>query len=101
MITSDKCYENLEKITGYKEDDVLGGTDPYSASKASTEIAIKSYFKSFMKDTNHRIATARAGNVIGGGDWSPNRIIPDSMSLKNRSWDLLPSLPSSVPWYPQ
>jgi CDP-glucose 4,6-dehydratase len=77
MITSDKCYENLEKITGYKEDDVLGGTDPDSASKASTEIAIKSYFKSFMKDTNHRIATARAGNVIGGGDWSPNRIIPD------------------------
>lgn len=77
MITSDKCYENLEKITGYKEDDILGGTDPYSASKASTEIAIKSYFKSFIKGTNHKIATARAGNVIGGGDWSSNRIIPD------------------------
>ena len=77
MITSDKCYKNLEKIHGYREDDILGGIDPYSASKAATEIAFNSYFKSFLKNTNHRLATARAGNVIGGGDWSSHRIIPD------------------------
>ena len=77
MITSDKCYKNSEKINGYVEDDILGGTDPYSASKAATEIAFNSYFKSFLKDTNHRLVTARAGNVIGGGDWSSHRIIPD------------------------
>ncbi len=77
IITSDKCYQNLEKIKGYKEDDILGGIDPYSASKAATEIAFKSYFCSFFKDTKHRMVTARAGNVIGGGDWSLNRIIPD------------------------
>ena len=70
IITSDKCYKNLEKIKGYKEDDVLGGIDPYSASKAATEIAFKSYFFSFLKNTSHRFVTARAGNVIGGGDWS-------------------------------
>ncbi len=77
MITSDKCYKNLEKKNGYKEDDILGGDDPYSASKAAAELAFQSYFNSFLKNTNHRIVTARAGNVIGGGDWSMNRIIPD------------------------
>ena len=82
IITSDKCYKNLEKIKGYKENDVLGGIDPYSSSKAASEIAFKSYFESFFKSTNHRVATARAGNVIGGGDWSENRIIPDCMKSK-------------------
>ena len=82
IITSDKCYQNLEKKKGYKEDDILGGIDPYSASKAATEIAFKSYFYSFLKDTNHRMVTARAGNVIGGGDWSLNRIIPDCVRSK-------------------
>ena len=83
MITSDKCYLNRETHSGYKETDILGGKDPYSASKASTEILIHSYIKSFFsKQEKIRIATARAGNVIGGGDWSDNRIIPDCI----KSW---------------
>ena len=78
MITSDKCYENVEWIWGYKETDSLGGADPYSASKAATEIGISSYVRSFFKPVkNIRIASARAGNVIGGGDWAENRIVPD------------------------
>tara|TARA_Y100001970_G_C14236935_1_gene862414 strand:+ start:1468 stop:2538 length:1071 start_codon:yes stop_codon:yes gene_type:complete len=82
MITSDKCYKNLENKNGYEEKDVLGGDDPYSASKAAAELAFKSYFNSFLKNTKHRIVTARAGNVIGGGDWSMNRIIPDCVKSK-------------------
>ena len=82
IITSDKCYKNLEKKNGYKENDILGGDDPYSASKAAAELAFKSYFNSFIKNTKHRIVTARAGNVIGGGDWSMNRIIPDCVKYK-------------------
>ena len=84
FITSDKCYENLEWIWGYKEDDRLGGSDPYSSSKAACELLIKSYYKSFFKkkDNNIRIASARAGNVIGGNDWSKYRLIPDIV----RSW---------------
>ena len=86
MITSDKCYKNLEKIHGYREDDILGGVDPYSASKAATEIAFNSYFKSFLKNTNHRLATARAGNVWRI-DWSSHRIIPIVLNqlLKEKS----------------
>ncbi len=88
FITSDKCYKNYEKKTGYKEDDILGGDDPYSASKASAEILFHSYFKNFLEKKNNRlkIATARAGNVVGGGDWSKNRLIPDCMKswLSNR-----------------
>ena len=78
MITSDKCYENVEWVWGYKETDTLGGADPYSASKAATEIGISSYVRSFFKPVkNIKIASARAGNVIGGGDWASNRIVPD------------------------
>ena len=78
IVTSDKCYLNKEKKTGYKEFDELGGFDPYSASKASVEIMVKSYVASFFSNKkNIRIATARAGNVVGGGDWSKNRLIPD------------------------
>jgi CDP-glucose 4,6-dehydratase len=79
LVTSDKCYLNKETHKGYKESDTLGGEDPYSASKASTEILIKSYVKSFFKEKNNKIyiASVRAGNVIGGGDWSKNRLIPD------------------------
>ena len=79
LVTSDKCYLNKETHKGYKESDTLGGEDPYSASKASTEILIKSYVKSFFKEKNKKIyiASVRAGNVIGGGDWSKNRLIPD------------------------
>lgn len=78
FITSDKCYDNVEWEWGYKETDALGGPDPYSASKGATEIAIKSYVKSFFpKDGNIRIGVGRAGNVIGGGDWALDRIVPD------------------------
>ncbi len=78
MITSDKCYENVEQIWGYRETDRVGGDDPYSASKAATEVAIQAYARSFFKaDPAARIASARAGNVIGGGDWSAFRLIPD------------------------
>ena len=79
LITSDKCYDNVEWHWGYREIDRLGGEDPYSASKGATEIAIRSYVKSFFSKEKSlvRIGSARAGNVIGGGDWSKNRIIPD------------------------
>lgn len=80
IVTSDKCYENREWVHGYRETDSLGGHDPYSASKGAAEIIISSYIRSFFskKDTPI-ISSARAGNVIGGGDWSENRIIPDFM----------------------
>jgi len=86
MITSDKCYENREWIYGYRETDPLGGHDPYSASKGAAEIVISSYIRSFFsKDGTPVISSARAGNVIGGGDWSKDRIIPDFMrSLEER-----------------
>ena len=77
MITSDKCYENREMIWGYRENDPMGGHDPYSASKGAAELVINSYRKSFLKKDEKSIASARAGNVIGGGDWSDYRLIPD------------------------
>jgi len=79
IITSDKCYDNVEWEWGYRENDALGGPDPYSASKGAAELAIRSYVKSYFSDEDNlvRIASARAGNVIGGGDWARNRIVPD------------------------
>jgi CDP-glucose 4,6-dehydratase len=77
LITSDKCYENKEVVWGYRENDELGGKDPYSSSKACAEIAARSLRESFYKETSTGVATVRAGNVIGGGDWSDNRLIPD------------------------
>ena len=87
LITSDKCYENVGKLTRYKEDDVLGGIDPYSASKSASELIIRAYRESFFKNKkNCGISSARAGNVIGGGDWSTKRLIPDCIKslLKNK-----------------
>lgn len=79
-ITSDKCYENVEWIWGYRENDQLGGRDPYSASKAAAEIAFSSYARSFFEQRPLLgAASARAGNVIGGGDWAVDRIIPDCL----------------------
>jgi CDP-glucose 4,6-dehydratase len=77
IITSDKCYENLEWAHAYRETDPLGGYDPYSASKGAAEIVVSSYRRSFFKDHRCGIASARAGNVIGGGDWAEDRILPD------------------------
>lgn len=83
IVTSDKCYENVEWEFGYREDDKLGGKDPYSASKACAELVFHSYFKTYFRDMEHiRLATARAGNVIGGGDWAKDRIVPDNV----RAW---------------
>lgn len=83
IVTSDKCYENVEWLWGYKEDDRLGGKDIYSSSKAAAELVFKSFYYSFLsKKENIRIATVRAGNVIGGGDWAKDRIVPDCA----RSW---------------
>jgi CDP-glucose 4,6-dehydratase len=86
LITTDKVYENKEEIWGYREKDPLGGYDPYSSSKACAEIIINSYRQSFFQqeDNDIFIASARAGNVIGGGDWQAHRIIPDCVnSLKD------------------
>ncbi|MDC0430006.1 CDP-glucose 4,6-dehydratase [Candidatus Thioglobus sp.] len=81
MITSDKAYDNVEWVWGYRETDRLGGKDPYSASKGMAELAIRSYVDSFFNtpDSNIRVGIARAGNVIGGGDWAVDRIVPDCM----------------------
>jgi len=84
MVTSDKCYENKGQIWGYRENDPIGGCDPYSGSKAATEIAVSAYRQSFfplenLEDHGISVATVRAGNAIGGGDWAEDRIIPDAV----------------------
>jgi len=81
MITSDKAYDNVEWVWGYRETDRLGGKDPYSASKGMAELVIRTYVESFFnsKDSNVSIGVVRAGNVIGGGDWAIDRIVPDCM----------------------
>ena len=81
-VTTDKVYKNLERIEPYRETDVLGGYDPYSASKAASEIIISSYRDSYLSEQGVAVASARAGNVIGGGDWSEDRLIPDAV----RAW---------------
>ncbi len=100
IITSDKCYENKELNRGYSEKDRLGGSDPYSASKAAAEILIHSYLKTyFSKNNKLRIATARAGNVIGGGDWSESRIIPDCVRAWSKNKKIVIRNPKSTrPW---
>lgn len=82
IITSDKAYDNVEWVYGYREDDKLGGEDPYSGSKGAAELVTKSYMHSFFKTGFPNICTTRAGNVIGGGDWAKDRIVPDIV----RSW---------------
>ncbi len=79
-VTSDKCYENKEWDWPYRENDRLGGRDPYSNSKACAELVTSSFFDSFLREAGVAVATARAGNVIGGGDWATDRIVPDAIS---------------------
>ncbi len=100
IITSDKCYLNNNKNKSFKETDRLGGIDPYSASKAGAELVINSYFNSFFKNNQFvRIGIARAGNVIGGGDWTPNRIIPDAIKSWSKNEKLIIRNPYSIrPW---
>jgi len=101
IITSDKCYKNKEIKKGYKETDELGGEDFYSSSKASAELIIYAFYKSFILNKNNflRIATARAGNVIGGGDWSIDRLIPDCVKKwSNNKAVSLRNPQSTRPW---
>ena len=101
IITSDKCYDNVEWEWGYRENDTLGGPDPYSASKGAAEIAIRSYFKSYFKNPGNgiKIASARAGNVIGGGDWAESRIVPDCIQAWSQNKTVgLRNRGSTRPW---
>lgn len=98
-VTSDKCYENKEWLWGYRETEPLGGYDPYSASKACSEIITSSYRNSFFKDSNILLASARAGNVIGGGDWSEDRIIPDCVKAITNNITITVRNPFAIrPW---
>ena len=99
IITTDKCYENKEWAWGYRESDQLGGHDVYSSSKACTEIITKSYVRSFFTKTDSpRVATARAGNVIGGGDWAKDRLVPDIIRGLKTSGVHLRSPNAVRPW---
>jgi CDP-glucose 4,6-dehydratase len=100
MITSDKCYENQEWIHGYRESDPLGGKDPYSASKGAAEIVISSYTRSFFSgDDATAVASVRAGNVIGGGDWAKDRIVPDCIRSLKQQRPIVIRNPHAVrPW---
>lgn len=100
IITSDKCYDNVEWIWGYKETDHMGGKDIYSASKGCAELIFNSYFHSFFKNSsNITIASARAGNVIGGGDWAKDRIVPDCMVSWSKNGTVEIRSPNSTrPW---
>lgn len=101
IITSDKCYDNLEWVWGYRETDSMGGPDPYSASKGAAELAIRSHIKSYFPKASSkvRIASARAGNVIGGGDWSADRIVPDCVKAWSQGKTVALRNPHSTrPW---
>lgn len=104
MITTDKCYENREQIWGYRENEPMGGYDPYSSSKGAAEIAIASWRRSFFNPDNYEahgksIASVRAGNVIGGGDWAADRIIPDCIRALEAGRPIEIRSPQSIrPW---
>jgi len=99
VVTSDKCYEERESPRGYREDDRLGGRDPYSASKGCAELVAAAYGRSFFAGTAAAMATARAGNVVGGGDWSEDRLIPDAIRALGRGEPVMLRNPGFVrPW---
>jgi CDP-glucose 4,6-dehydratase len=99
MVTSDKVYRNQEWPWPYREDDALGGHDPYSASKAASEIVIASYRDAFLAEQGVAVASARAGNVIGGGDWSEDRLIPDAVCAWQKGQTLKVRRPDALrPW---
>ena len=98
-ITTDKCYENIEDNYAYVETDSLGGHDPYSSSKACAEHVASAYYRSFFKEKGVGLATARSGNVIGGGDWSFDRLVPDAVRAWSRNERLILRAPLSTrPW---
>jgi CDP-glucose 4,6-dehydratase len=99
LITTDKCYENREWLHSYREEDPLGGHDPYSSSKAAAEIAISAWRRSFFKKHPVKIASARAGNVIGGGDWALDRIVPDCIRALQKKQPIAVRNPNATrPW---
>lgn len=98
-VTTDKVYQNREWPYPYREEDALGGHDPYSASKAAAELVIASYRASFFEAAGIAVASARAGNVIGGGDWSPDRLVPDAIRAWNANQPLHIRRPQAIrPW---
>lgn len=99
MVTTDKVYRNLERAKAYREDDQLGGYDPYSASKAACELVIDSYRNSFCNEAKISLVSVRAGNVIGGGDWAEDRLVPDLMRAWANSESVLIRRPNARrPW---
>jgi CDP-glucose 4,6-dehydratase len=101
VITSDKCYENRETLVGYREGDPMGGRDPYSSSKACAELVTFAYAQSFFSSTDSRavLSSARAGNVIGGGDWAADRLVPDCMRALLQTSPILVRNPQATrPW---
>jgi CDP-glucose 4,6-dehydratase len=104
IVTSDKCYQNREQIWGYRENEAMGGYDPYSNSKGCAELVTSAYRSSFFNDLNYlvhgkAIASVRAGNVIGGGDWAENRLIPDILNaLSNKKTVILRNPNAIRPW---
>jgi len=104
VVTSDKCYENHEWVRGYREDDSLGGYDPYSSSKGCAELISNAYVRSFFNPDNYEkhgvaLATVRAGNVLGGGDWTEDRIIPDCIKALSENKPIVLRYPEAIrPW---
>ncbi|MBT4731850.1 CDP-glucose 4,6-dehydratase, partial [Candidatus Woesearchaeota archaeon] len=98
-ITTDKCYENDGRAEGYKENDPMGGYDPYSSSKGCAELVASSYRRSFLQDQGIGIASVRAGNVIGGGDWADDRLIPDILRSFEKNKPVVIRNPKATrPW---
>lgn len=98
-VTTDKCYENREWIWGYRETDPMGGYDPYSSSKGCVEILSSSYRRSFFEKRNINLSTARAGNVIGGGDWAKDRLMPDIVRALSKDENIVIRNPKATrPW---
>ena len=98
-VTTDKCYENKEWVWGYRENEPMGGHDPYSSSKGCSELVTSAYRRSFMQEKGVGLASARAGNVIGGGDWSDDRLVPDILRAFENEQPVLIRNPSSTrPW---
>lgn len=98
-VTTDKCYENREWVWGYREHEPMGGHDPYSNSKGCSELVTSAYRRSFLAEAGVAVATARAGNVIGGGDWATDRLVPDILRAFERGEPVLIRNPLSIrPW---
>jgi len=98
-VTTDKCYENKAWLWGYREDEAMGGYDPYSSSKGCAELVTSAYRRSFMQEQGIGLASARAGNVIGGGDWSEDRLIPDILhAFEKREPVVIRNPKSTRPW---